>query len=329
MKVSIIVPVYNVEIYLRKCLDSLVNQTLEDIEIIVVNDSTKDNSQSIIDEYVAKYPDKIKAYIKENGGLSDARNFGIKRATGDYIGFVDSDDYVETTMFEKLYNKAISNNLDIVMCGVKLVYEDTNVPDREINMSVLQDITSKEDLKSSATHIYPVVWNKLVKRNLIINEENFIEFKKGIWFEDVHWYLRLLPYLSNMGIVNEPLYNYLQRQNSITYTYNEKLYQLITSMEDIISYYKDKQLYDEYKEELEYLYVRYAFATFPKRLAKAKDYKKYMDGIDFALKEVNRHFPEYRKNKYLKMGLKGKYIKYFNKAISNITYLVEKNKKFN
>ena len=211
MKVSIIVPVYNVEIYLRKCLDSLVNQTLEDIEIIVVNDGTKDNSQSIIDEYAAKHPDKIKAYIKENGGLSDARNFGIKRATGDYIGFVDSDDYVETTMFEKLYNKAISNNLDIVMCGVKLVYEDTNVPDREINMSVLQDITSKEDLKSSATYIYPVVWNKLVKRDLIINEENFIEFKKGIWFEDVHWYLRLLPYLSNMGIVNEPLYNYLQR----------------------------------------------------------------------------------------------------------------------
>lgn len=329
MKVSIIVPVYNVEIYLRKCLDSLVNQTLDNFEIIVVNDGTKDNSQSIIDEYVSKYPDKVKAFIKENGGLSDARNFGLKKATGDYIGFVDSDDYVEETMFEKLYNKAISNNFDMVMCGVKLVFENNNIPSKEVKLSIYKDITSKEEIQSSATHIYPVVWNKLVKRSLILNDNNTIEFKNGIWFEDVHWYLRLLPSLSNMGIVAEPLYNYLQRQNSITYTYNEKLYQLITNMEDIISYYKDKQLYDEYKEELEYLYVRYAFATFPKRLAKAKDYKKYMEGIDFALKEVEKHFPEYRKNKYLKMGLKGKYIKYFNKAISNITYLIEKNKKAN
>ena len=123
-KVSIIIPVYGVEKYVSKCLESLVNQTLNDIEIIVVNDGTKDNSQKIIDKYVKKYPDKVKSFIKENGGQGSARNYGLKQANGDYIGYVDSDDYVELEMYEKLYNKAISDNLDIAICGNYNVSED-------------------------------------------------------------------------------------------------------------------------------------------------------------------------------------------------------------
>ena len=93
MKVSVIVPVYNVEKYIKKCLNSLVNQTLDEVEIVVVNDGSPDNSQKIIDEYTKKYKN-IKSYVKKNGGLSDARNYGIKKATGKYISFVDSDDYI-------------------------------------------------------------------------------------------------------------------------------------------------------------------------------------------------------------------------------------------
>ena len=105
IKVSVIVPVYNVEKFIDKCLNSLVKQSLKEIEIIVVNDGTKDNSQKIIDKYVKKYPDKIKSYIKENGGQGSARNYGLKKATGEYIGYVDSDDFVEKDMYKKLYNK--------------------------------------------------------------------------------------------------------------------------------------------------------------------------------------------------------------------------------
>ena len=126
-KVSVIVPVYNVEKYLSKCLDSLVNQTLKDIEIIVVNDGTKDNSQSIIDKYTKKYSKKIKSYIKENGGLSSARNYGLKYAKGEYISFIDSDDYVDLQMFEKMYNEAINHKFDIVVCDTINVYEDKEV----------------------------------------------------------------------------------------------------------------------------------------------------------------------------------------------------------
>lgn len=106
IKVSVIVPVYNVEKYLKKCLSSLVNQTLPEIEILVINDGSQDDSQSIINDFQQKFPLKIKSFVKENGGLSDARNYGLDQATGEFIGFVDSDDEVSETMFEEMYQLA-------------------------------------------------------------------------------------------------------------------------------------------------------------------------------------------------------------------------------
>ena len=125
--VSIVVPVYNVENYLAKCLDSLVNQTLKDIEVIVVNDGSPDNSQKIIDKYVKKYPKLVKSFIKENGGQGSARNFGLEYAKGEYIAYVDSDDYVETNMFEEMYNIASKENSDIVICGNNVVSLDYKI----------------------------------------------------------------------------------------------------------------------------------------------------------------------------------------------------------
>ena len=113
-KVSIVVPIYNVEKYLEQCIDSIINQTLKEIEIILVDDGSPDNCPQICDDYVKK-DSRIKVVHKTNGGLSSARNAGIEIATGDYIGFVDSDDYIELDMYEKMYNIAIENNVDFVM----------------------------------------------------------------------------------------------------------------------------------------------------------------------------------------------------------------------
>ena len=124
VKVSIIVPVYNVEKYIKKCLDSLVHQTLSDIEIIVVNDGSPDNSELIINQYLKKYSN-IKYFKKENGGQGSARNFGLSKAIGKYIMFVDSDDYVDITMAEKMYNSAIANNSDMVICNINDLNEKT------------------------------------------------------------------------------------------------------------------------------------------------------------------------------------------------------------
>ena len=123
MRFSIIVPVYNVEKYLAKCIESILNQTNQDFELLLVNDGTKDNSQKIIDEYVAKYPDKVYGFVKENGGLSDARNYGVERAKGEYIIFIDSDDYVDDELLEKV-NDAIEKNAGVDVVGYNLVDVD-------------------------------------------------------------------------------------------------------------------------------------------------------------------------------------------------------------
>lgn len=329
-KISIIVPVYNTEKYLEKCLNSLVNQTFEDIEIIVVNDGSSDNSSKIIHKFADEYPDKVKAFDKPNGGVSSTRNFGLSKATGEYIGFIDSDDYIEKNMFEQLYSKATEGNFDVTICGFLFVYEN-NSNSEELNMPIKNDILDKSKIKESMNYFYPVLCDKIIKRELIYNEDNsYLQFVDGVWYEDMQWLIKLYPKINSIGVVNEPLYNYLQREKSITYTYNDKLYDIINNMDNVIQYYKQSNLYDEYKEELEYLYARYSFATFMKRLTKAKDKKIYNTGYKYAVKKVNAAFPEYKKNKYLKQnGLKGYYIKYFNKLFAELNYILNKNKKYN
>ena len=116
--VSVIVPVYNTEKYLEKCLDSIVNQTFNNYEIIIINDGSPDNSETIIQEYLKKYPQKIKYYKKENGGLSEARNMGILKSSGKYLMFVDSDDYISEDMIEKLYNCIETQDSDMAICNM-------------------------------------------------------------------------------------------------------------------------------------------------------------------------------------------------------------------
>ena len=130
MRFSTIVPVYNVEKYLAKCIESILNQTNQDFELLLVNDGTKDNSQKIIDEYVAKYPDKVYGFVKENGGLSDARNYGVERAKGEYIIFIDSDDYVDDELLEKV-NDAIEKNAGVDVVGYNLVDVDESGKQRK------------------------------------------------------------------------------------------------------------------------------------------------------------------------------------------------------
>ena len=309
IKVSIIVPVYNVEEYLARCLDSLVNQSLKDIERIVVNDGSPDNSQKIIDNYCKKYKN-IKSFIKENGGLSDARNFGIEKAQGEYIAFLDSDDYVTIDMYMEMYNKAKSGNFDMVVCDLNYVYDDKII---KASCNIKKDTNNIKDVM---LNIYPAAWNKIFKRNLM---DKGIRFKKGVWFEDVEFIYRLLPYINTIGVVHKTFNQYVQREGSITNTINKKLYHYIDNWNGIVEYYKKNNLYEEYKLELEYCYVRYIYATFIKQASKY-NYKDYMDAVDSAISNVRENFPKYKKNKYFYKSLKGIYMLMFNKRIAKIIY---------
>lgn len=122
-RISVVVPVYNVEQYLEKCVNSIINQTYKNLEIILVDDGATDKSGKLCDE-LAKLDNRIMVYHKKNGGLSDARNYGVERATGDYIGFVDGDDYIDAEMYEKLYEAIKKENVDVAECNLKIIYSD-------------------------------------------------------------------------------------------------------------------------------------------------------------------------------------------------------------
>ena len=321
-KVSVIVPVYNVEKYLDKCLNSLVNQTLKDIEIIVVNDGTKDNSQDIIDKYAKKYKNII-AIKKENGGLSTARNVGIEKATGEYIGFVDSDDYIEYDMYEKMYQKAKTNDYDVVVCNLKYIYDDREV---DAFSNINNDLLTKEEVKTCFLNIYPSVWNKIYKNELI--KDNNILFKKGVWFEDVEFTYRLFPYINSIGVVKDKFYNYVQRDGAITRTFDERMYHYIDNLNGVVEFYKNNNFYDEYEKELEYIYVRYLYATVIKGVSKYKDDEEFEKAVKEAIKNVKLHFPKYRRNKYFYKSIKGLYLIFFNYKLAQIVRKkVNKNEK--
>ena len=310
VKVSIIVPVYNVYDYLNKCLDSLVNQTLKDIEVIVIDDGSPDNSEEIIKKYQKEYPDKIRAYKKKNGGLSDARNYGIKYAKGEYIAFVDSDDYVKYDMYEKMYNKAKSGNFDMVVCDLNYVYSD-NI--KYVDSCIKHDTT---DIKAVLINNYPAVWNRIIKRKFF---DEGLEFKKGVWFEDVEFLYRVLPNIKSVGVVKEPFNQYVQRNGSITSSVDKRIYNYIDNFNGLVEYYQENGLYEKYKKELEYVYVKYIYATFIKQatLFNKDEYKK---AVGEAIANVKKTFPKYYKNSYFYKSFKGFYLLLFNKFMARLVY---------
>ena len=308
VKVSIIVPVYNVEEYLERCLNSLINQTLKNIEIIVVNDGTKDNSQLIIDKFV-KIDSRVKSFIKPNGGLSDARNYGLKYAKGEYIGFVDSDDYVDYDMYKMMYEKAKEKGYDMVVCDLNYVFDNKIV---FCSSKVNKDLYNKEQIKEKMVNFYPTAWNKIYKKEII----DKVEFTKGIWYEDVDFLYRLLPNVNSIGIVRKPLYQYVQRNGSITSIFNEKLFDHIKIWDNILKNYKKNKKYNEYKNEIEYCYVKYLYGTMIKGLIKSRNVEMLLKGIEQSIKKVNMEFPNYKKNKYMrKISFKNLYLLLFETNI--------------
>ena len=285
-KVSVIIPFYNVENYLRKCLDSLVNQTLKDIEIIVVNDGSPDNSQTIIDEYVKKYPKKVVSVIQENGGQGAARNTGLLHATGEYIGYVDSDDYVEKNMYEELYKKAKEENADIVICGNNIVKENYEL--------LTKEAVDKEFLLGKMA-----VWNKIYKKSIIV--DNKISFRSKVWYEDLDFSMKVYLSSNKISIVDKPLYNYLLREGSTMNNNNiERNLELIESFDSLISYCKNKGIYNETKEKIEFLciYHMYIFAI-TRVLNTDNKYKDKITIINKFRKYINSNFSNFKNNKYL------------------------------
>lgn len=210
-KISVIVPVYKVEQYLNKCVDSIICQTYKNLEIILVDDGSPDRCGEICDEY-AKKDDRVKVIHKKNGGLSDARNAGLDISTGDWIGFVDSDDYINPDMYEKLLCSAKENDADISLCSYKYVGDgeyDNNSPVKTEVISGKDILFRKMNQKKS--YYWVVAWNKLYKSHLF----NEIRYPYGKLHEDEFTIHEIFYGVKKVACVSESLYNYLQRDNSI------------------------------------------------------------------------------------------------------------------
>jgi phosphorylcholine metabolism protein LicD/glycosyltransferase involved in cell wall biosynthesis len=296
-KVSVIVPVYNVEKYLPQCLESLVNQTLSDIEIIVVNDGATDNSQSIIDTFAEKHPN-IKAFTKKNGGLSDARNYGMKHATGDFIGFVDSDDFVDVTMFEKLYNRAVETDSDIVICNHNNIVlnrwgkiRSSRLVKVEKPMAFGKSIYESPEILAYAKSY---AWNKLYKRETI---EGF-EFPKGQLFEDSAVVYNILSAAKKVEYLPEALYFYVVgRAGAITASFNSRIYDIFKSCDSMIEHYKNIGKYEELKLEIESLCLMHIHARLAILRTKGSLSRKFKF-VDACFDYIEKNFPDWKSNPY-------------------------------
>ena len=209
--ISVIVPVYKVEQYLDKCVQSIVDQTYRNLEIILVDDGSPDNCGAMCDAWAAK-DSRIRVIHKENGGLSDARNAGMAVAAGEYMGFIDSDDYIAPDMYRLLLERMTADGSDIAACGVEMVFED-GTPSRMLTPTgshVLDNGQAMESIIRESLLKQPV-WYKLYRTDLIRD----IPFAVGKYHEDVFWSWQAVARAGKISIFDTPCYYYLQRSGSI------------------------------------------------------------------------------------------------------------------
>lgn len=292
MLISIVVPIYNVEKYLNKCVDSLINQTYKNIEIILVDDGSTDSCPQICDEYIQR-DNRIKVIHKKNGGLSSARNVGIKEANGSYLLFVDSDDYIEYNTCKELIECLKKENVDIIQFKKRVFSENEILNDIEnastnyLDYKVYSNIEAY-DIYMNNGEFTREAWDKLYSKNLF----NDIEYPVGRLAEDLATTYKLITKAKKIGLLNRELYNYLVRKNSIMGQKSIKL------MEDTcrahLEIYNFNEIYNKkylknsitnYYNNLVKLYCRLHMENIEQNIDKINEIKQILDSI--RIKELN------------------------------------------
>jgi len=254
-KVSVIIPVYNAEKYLHKCVDSVLNQTLDDIEIILVDDGSTDNSPAICDDYERKY-NNIKVFHKENGGVSSARNVGLDNATGEYVGFVDSDDYIAPVMYEKLFQTCKKYRCEMAICNYQITKNRKILETGTINFSANREVSCEElrrliEVANDARFQWFNV-NKLFCNDVL--QKNNIRFHTELQYgEDTPFNLEAMLNSTGLVFVDEPLYFYEQTDNSAMrskhkHNYLEKLENLYNIKIELLQKYEIQNWQDDMNE---------------------------------------------------------------------------------
>ena len=293
-KVSVIMPCYNASEYLDKSLTSLINQSLVDLEIIVVDDGSTDNSFEILKDYKNRYPHKIFIYQIEHSDVSAARNFGLSKVSGEYFGFLDSDDYCELNMFKELYEEAKREDADICFSNYYCTYDDHE----ELIIEPFYR-NSKEML----VNVFTALWNKIYKTSLF--KDNGILFSTGV-NEDVMYLYENAINIKRFAKVEKAFVHYCIREGSLIHAYDNTVKQIVINWNTLYDYYKDKGLYDEYHDELEYATIKYMLGQPFKRASKIKG-RERIKTIDMLWNNLNDNFPNWKNNKYLNSFIDNKH----------------------
>lgn len=282
-ELSVIVPIYNVEQYLRQCLESLVEQDDLNMEVLCINDGSLDHSQEIVDEFVRKYPDLFVSYIKENGGLGDARNYGVKKATGDYLLFMDSDDFYEKNSLKNLINFAKENQSDCVVFDYVWYDEIKN----EKRCSIPRDLTSLT--KKNYPLVNPSACAKLIKRECFLKGQFTFP---STWYEDLATTPAYVLSCERFSYYPFAIYYYRQRNNSITHQsqFNPRCLEMIDVLARLAGLLND----EKYHEELEYLYIyqlgyRMSLMLLPNHKT---------DEMKHCMEMIHLRMPSWKKNRY-------------------------------
>ncbi len=294
-KISVIVPVYKVEDYLEKCIDSIVKQTFYDLEIILVNDGSPDNSLAICRQYEA-IDHRIVIVNKENGGLSDARNAGLAVASSDVVYFLDGDDSIDLQCLEKAYRSMVENDSDMVIFDVyqhslvnKTIEVITSCP-------TIMKPTSCIETPSMLVETLNCAWNKLYKKKLFT--DNNIEYPFACYYEDLGTTYRLMLSCNKISFVHEPLYHYLKdRPGNITQSFNEKSIDVLKMIQLNIDFLNEKNLMSYFKEELTFLASVNIHETLKKTSWATYD-SNIKQFIDSCFKFLDTNFPNRRRCKY-------------------------------
>ena len=303
-KLSIIVPVYNGEETIEKAIVSLLCQSVP-VDIIVINDGSKDRTEEIILR-LKENNDNIHYYVKENKGIASARNFGVAKVESEYFGFLDSDDSVREDMAEKMLKAIEENEADICMSDFIWLYESGERKEaRDVFYKDKHEILEK---------MFATLWNKIYRTEWF--RKTGIEFPDGLRYEDASVLYRLAYHMDRVAYVDEAFVDYFQRKGPITHTFNININDMIAVFKGIRSFYEEKGAFEEYRDEIEYLFIRFFLGNSYLRACRIIDRDVRKETLDKGWTFLNENFPDFKKNRYLNnSGMKNKYFRLINKQL--------------
>lgn len=292
--VSIIIPMYNVEQYIDKCMDSVLAQTVKDYEVLVVDDGSTDHSFVKAKKYAERYPETVRVYQQPNAGQGDARNNGVKLARGKYILFVDSDDIVSERLVEDACAAIAEQDADMAIFDAVVVDEEGKKIEELIGCHTDQSCISLENYPRLLLE-YPCPWNKIYRRDFLI--DNGLQYPTHMWYEDLVGACMFYACAKKVAVLHKTLYYYLQRPTSVMHSkVDPKNMEILKAMDLVLDYYRGKGIYDKYAKELEYLAVYHILIAAAGRTVRGDARSPYPDQF---MSYMNEKFPAWQKNPYI------------------------------